>query len=373
LVAPHRSVDPIYDDDTAVNTACILRVAWPEDVARPRVGVVQDGGTKPYWTKYRRFLRENSFDYRFVDIHASSWTEDLAGLDILVWRVGSRPHEIEEARKKIFYMEEFAKLLVLPSARAASLYEDKVLQSWVLAHVGATVPNTIVSFSETDAIEQVSALGPEVVWKIATGAGSAGVERLRADRARRAVRRAFSIRGRRTYWPHLNQKGYVYLQSLERDLTVDVRVFVIGPILLGYYRMVPRGDFRASGMGIEIPGALPAEAMEEAWRIATTLDVGAMSVDFISDPELRRFKAIEMSAFNQLDSAHECQVDGVPGAYVRLGQGNYVFQPGRVWVPELALARALARMCGLDADKLLVDAVTSGQEPGGEPAAEMEA
>jgi glutathione synthase/RimK-type ligase-like ATP-grasp enzyme len=361
VVAPRRAASEIWDDAALVDVAPPFTVAWPEQVARPFVGIVQDGGKKPHWTKYRRFLSENSFDFRVVDIHGSSWTDDLSGVDILVWRPSSRPHELEEARKKIFHMQEFLHVPVYPGLRAVNMYEDKVVQSWVLASLGADAPTTVVSFSEVDAVEQVAALGPEVVWKIATGAGSAGVERLSARRSRAAIRRAFSMRGRRTYWPYLNQKGYVYAQSYEQGLTVDVRVLVVGPVLSGYFRDAPAGDFRASGMGLERRGLMPARAMEEAWRIARSLDAGPLSVDFLSDPGLQVFKVTEMSAFNQIDSPFECQLDGVPGVYIRRGEQAFDFHPGRYWFQELSLAYVLARHCGIDADALLRDAVTKGQ------------
>ena len=156
---------------------------------------VRDVGEKPYWTKYQRFLCANSFPYSFVDIHVGSWIEKVRDLDMVVWRPTSQPCELDEARRKIFYMQEFMGLSTYPTLRAINMYEDKVLQSWALQAVGADTPATVASFSETDALREIAALGSEVVWKITTGAGSAGVEGLSADRARAAVRRAFSARG----------------------------------------------------------------------------------------------------------------------------------------------------------------------------------
>jgi glutathione synthase/RimK-type ligase-like ATP-grasp enzyme len=329
-LAPGRTAPVVVDDSDVLDIAPPFLVKWPADTKRPQVGLVQDVAADPHWTKYRRFLSSNSFPFRMVDIHGDSWREELADLDMVVWRPGAQLWELEEARRKIFYMSEFLGLVTYPSPRAVTLFNDKILGSWALQHAGAEIPKTVASFSEADALEKLAALGPEVVWKIAAGSGSAGVERLSARRARAAVRRAFSTRGRRTYWPYVNQKSYAYAQSLERDLSTDMRIIVVGPLLFGYYRDRPRRDFRASGMGLVRREGLPADALEEAWRIAGRLDVGAVAVDFITDQELGRRKAIEFSSYIRVDDPEELRVDGTPGVYVRQSAGSFVFRHGRI-------------------------------------------
>jgi glutathione synthase/RimK-type ligase-like ATP-grasp enzyme len=253
-------------------------------------------------------------------------------------------------------MTEFLGLATYPSLKAVTLFNDKILGSWALRQVDADCPETVASFDEADALARVTGLGPEVVWKTAAGSGSAGVERLSARRARRAVRRAFSTRGRRTYWPYSNQKGYVYAQTLERELTTDLRVIVVGPLVFGYYRDTPKGEFRASGMGLVRREGLPSEAMEEAWGIAQRLGVGAVAIDFITDPALEKRKVIEFSSYIRVDDPEELRVDDAPGVYVREKPGSFVFRQGRFWFPEVALAEALCRTMGLDPGRLLADA-----------------
>jgi glutathione synthase/RimK-type ligase-like ATP-grasp enzyme len=357
LIAPRRATDPLCDDAEHVDVAAPFRVAWPEDVARPRVGLVQDTGAKPYWTKYRRFLETNSFPYRIIDIHSNSWLEGLRDLDMVLWRPGSQFHQLEEARRKIFHMHEFLGLSTYPTLRAITLFSDKILESWALQSAGVDVPETVASFDKADALKEIAALGTEVVWKIASGAGSAGVERLTARRAKAAVRKAFSTRGRRTYWPYANQKGYAYAQTLERDLRIDMRIIVVGPLLFGYYRDAPPGDFRASGAGLLRSGALPPEALEEAWRISDRLGIGAVAIDFIVDQDGSRRKIIEFSSFIRVDSPDELVVDGTPGVYVRQDVGRFEFRQGLYWLPEVALALALGQACGVDADGMLLEAV----------------
>jgi hypothetical protein len=362
-IAPRRTTPLVVDDSASLECAPPFLVKWPAGKERPCVGLVQDAAGDPHWTKYRRFLSSNAFPFRTIDVHGSFWLDQLADLDMVVWRPGAQLWELEEARRKIFFMSEFLGLSTYPTLRAITLFNDKILDSWALQNAGAEIPKTVASFDEADALEQIGTLGPEVVWKIATGSGSAGVERLSAHRARAAVRRAFSTRGRRTYWPYANQKSYVYAQTLERDLPIDMRIIVVGPLLFGYYRDTPRGDFRASGMGLQRREGLPAVALEEAWRIAARLDVGAVAVDFITDQGLRRRKAIEFSSYIRVDDPEDLWVAGEPGVYVRQGVGSYAFLQGRYWLPEVALAEALGRACGLETQQLLIDSVGAPAAP----------
>jgi glutathione synthase/RimK-type ligase-like ATP-grasp enzyme len=357
LLAPHRTAADIRDDSEHLEVAPPFIVRWPDEVPRPRVGLVQDTDSYPYWTKYRRFLEANQFPYRLVDIHRSSWLVELEGVDVLVWRPNSEPYELEEARSKIFYLNEFRGLKTYPSFRAVTLYEDKILQTWVLKSLGVETPPTVTSFSLADALEGVEDLGDEVVWKITTGSGSFGVELMDAAQAQAAVRRAFSVRGRRTYWPYLNQKDYVYAQALQQDLRSDMRVIVVGPLLMGWYRDAPPNDFRASGMGRERMEGIPPDALEEAWRVSRSLGVGAIAVDYVVDQNHASRKAIELCSFTGVHTLDQLRVDGRPGVYIRRAPGVFDFHEGRYWLQELALAEALARASELDADQLLRNSV----------------
>jgi hypothetical protein len=345
------------DDSDDLGIALPLIIRWPDDMRRPFVGLVQDLGSCPYWTKYRRFLEANAFPFRLIDIHRRGWLEDIEGIDMLVWRPRSAPFELEEARRKIFYMTEFLDLRTYPNLRSVMLYEDKVQQAWVFRSLGLATPSTLASFSLSDTLENMGGLGKDLVWKVATCAGSFGVERMSVRQARRAARRAFSARGRRTYWPYANQRGYVYLQTLERDLRTDMRVTVVGPLLFGFYRDAPTGDFRASGMGRERKEAIPEAALEDAWRAAHELNVGPLAVDFIVDRDLKTHKAIELTAFTGLLTQDQLQVDGRCGVYVRRSQGRFDFVERSHWLHELALAQAIGSAYGLDTDRLLLEAV----------------
>lgn len=357
LVAPRRAERRIVDDSSELEAAPPLVVNWPAETPRPRVGLVQDAGSHAYWTRYRRFLETNGFYFRLVDIHRNSWIDMMDGLDMVVWRPDSAPARLEEARRKIFYLNEFLGMKTYPTFRSVGLYEDKLLQAWLFASLGLDTPPTVTSFSRRDAFEGLKELGDDIVWKITTGSGSCGVELLNARQASAATRRAFSTRGRRTYWPYVNQKGYVYAQALQRDLRTDMRITVIGPLFFGFYRDAPPKDFRASGMGRERMEALPHDALEQAWRISREVALGPVAVDFLVDRDLRQRKVTELSGFTGVLTLDQLHVDGRPGVYIRRAPGRFEFHQGRYWVQELALAEALGLACGVDTDRLLLEAV----------------
>ena len=73
LIAPRRTALRVVDDSADLDIAPPLLVEWPAGRRLPRVGLVEDAAADPYWTKYRRFLQNNSIPFRMVDIHGDSW------------------------------------------------------------------------------------------------------------------------------------------------------------------------------------------------------------------------------------------------------------------------------------------------------------
>ena len=137
-----------------------------------------------------------------------------------------------------------------------------------------------------------------------------------------------------------------------------MRIIVVGPLLFGYYRDTPKGEFRASGMGLVRREGLPAEALEEAWRISEKPGHRRRGGGLHHRRhDSGRRKVIEFSSYIRVDDPEELWVDGAPGVYVRERPGSFAFRPGRFWFPEVALAEALCRSSGLDTARLLVDAV----------------
>ena len=223
------------------------------------------------------------------------------------------------------------------------LYEDKITQYELLRLHGLPVVDTFVSHSGDETMEYLATCRYPLVWKITAGSGSLGVELIRTRRsAERCVRRVFSFAGRRTYWPYVSQKNYVILQDYVPNAGPDIRVIVIGPMTFGYYRDVPAGEFRASGMGTVRLEAPPEEAMRLARRAAEALDLPHVAVDMIADGEGTDLQIIELSSFWQIRTPGQLLLDGESGAYVfDATKDEYRFVPMCVWSQELALKRVI--------------------------------
>jgi len=333
---------PLEDGPELEHAESVL-LDWPPDVRKPHVGLVPDTDEFPYWTKYRRFLQSNDISFEIYDIHRSSWLAEASRFDMVVWRPMSYPHELEECRRKFHLLESRLGVTCYPSFAEAVLYEDKIAQFDLLRHYGLPVIDTFVSHSEEEAMGHLASCAYPVVWKLTAGSGSFGVE-LALDRrsAERWVRRVFSFSGRSTYWPYVGQKNYVYLQRLVPNAGYDVRVAVVGSMVFGYHRDVPRGEFRASGMNLLRWDPPSLESMRVARRVAEALDLPHVAVDMLSDRSGKDLKVIEFSSFFQMESPCQLRPGGVPGAFVfDEPEGEPRFVPMRVWLQELALRRVM--------------------------------
>ena len=333
-----RSWPQPRDDSLEMAAAPPVTMDWPAGVPKPKVGLVRDGDIFPYWTKYRNFLVENQIDYEIYDIHRSDWRRRAAQFDLVVWRPMGFPSELDECRRKFYVLERHMGKVCYPCLDEALLYEDKILQYELLRLHDIPVIDTFVSHSREETVAGLSRWRYPAVWKIAAGSGSYGVE-LVPDRrtAERWVRRAFSFSGRRSYWPYMGQKDYVLVQPLVLNEGFDLRVLVVGDVAVGYYRQVPEGDFRASGMGLVDKVVLPTDAVKLARRAAQALDSPCLAVDMLRDTA-GELLVIEVSAFIQMETPEQMMVNGVPGVMVG---DECRFRPCRVWMQELALERVL--------------------------------
>ncbi|WP_334103097.1 ATP-dependent carboxylate-amine ligase [Mesotoga prima] len=314
-----------------------LRLVKQNGMSIPMVGLVKDSDRKNYWAKYERFLKNNEIPYDFYDIHSHDWLEKSTEFDLIVWRTASSASELDEARKKIFVLEKYMGKLCFPTFNMIMIYEDKVLQHYLMKLKGLSEIETYVSNSIEDALALSKKLGVPLVSKVNPGSGSSGVELVRSHKAaRKLVKKVFSYNGRWTYWPYLRQKDYVLFQKLQRNDGYDLRIIVIGNYVFGYYRDTPKHEFRASGLGVVRKEDLPVRAMDIARLVASKFDLPTVAVDFLYDSIEDKFYIIEMSSFIRVDTAEQLHVNGVPGVYT-YEDGKYKFEAGKFWIQELSL------------------------------------
>jgi glutathione synthase/RimK-type ligase-like ATP-grasp enzyme len=327
----------IVDDRHELDVAEQVLISWPSDCAKPKVGLIQDRKIPPYWTKYERFLQNNQFPFEYYDIHRSDWLAISKRFDVIIWASEGAAPEIEEQKRKTYLLEKFCGKVCFPSFETLMWSEDKIYQYEWLRMFDFPVIETFISHNAVEALAKIQQLDYPLIAKVPVGAGSLGVELVKNLKEAKAItKQAFSPAGRRIYWPYFRQKDYVYFQKFMPNAGYDLRVIAVGNKVFGYYRDVPQGDFRASGMGIVRKGTLSEDAVHLAMQVINKLGLVIAAVDMLRDSS-GKFHIIEMSPLIQVDTAGQLHVDGVPGAYVFSSSRTYTFEPGMFWIQELAL------------------------------------
>ena len=331
----------VVDDSARIEDAEVVRIDWPEEVPKPRVGIVRDVEKFPRWTKYRRFLEYNGFPYGLYDLHAHDWIERARPFDVVVGLVSNETDRLQETRVKYHFLESYLGKACYPSASQALLYENKCLEAYIATACGLPFATTHISHRKEDALAMLEAARFPLVSKVNGSSGSIGVELVRTPReARRIIRQAFSKTGRSIHVPWFRQKDYVYFQEYVPNDGYDIRVILTGDRAFGYYRKVLKGDFRASGMNTVERRELPEEAIRVARTVRQHVRGPLLVVDMVRGLD-GRYVIIEYSIVCLHDRAEDLQVDGVPGVYVIGDDGAVRFEKGRYWFHEFALRQFL--------------------------------
>jgi len=335
---------PFYvDDRDQLDNAEIVRIDWKVSVKKPRVGIVQDYDQYPKWTKYRRFLENNSFDYDIYPIHCHDWIEQAKRFDIIVGLPSNSIYDLCECRCKYEILETYMGKICYPSSAHTRLYEDKSLEAYISKVTSIPFANTYISNDKDDALTLIKNLKFPVVSKIIPSSGSVGVEMVRnVKQARRIVNHAFSMSGRKTHLSYYQQKDFIYYQEFIPNDGYDHRVVVVGDWVFGFDRKVLPHDFRASGMGIEEKKELSEESMRIALQVNKIIQSPILAVDMVHGLD-GSYYIIEFSPLCQTNSSEELQVNGTPGVYKYEADGSFHFEEGRYWLAELALRQLLLR------------------------------
>ena len=246
-----------------------------------------------------------------------------------------------EAKAKVELLSRVFNKEILPKEEALWFYEEKIKQQWLLDINQIPCINTFITYSYTEALEYINKAEYPFISKENTSSASQGVFMVKTkSQARKLVDSVFNS-GRRTTTPYLRQKNYVIFQEYTPNYGFDLRVIVIGDQFLGYYRNIPKNDFRASGAGIYLKKEIPQEALLLAQKVRDTFPKTYMlAVDMLKDKRDDLFKVIETSIFIGVDTCEQLKVEGVPGVY-RYKDGQFHFEPGRYWIQELALKEAM--------------------------------
>src|SRR5512138_3779482 len=118
---------PIADDRQELEVAQPVLLPWPEDLPKPKVGLVQERENPPYWTKYERFLRNNNFPFEYYDVHASDWRAASDRFEVILWAM-ERVALLEEHKRKTYLLEKRCGKACFPAFDTLMWNEDKIFQ-----------------------------------------------------------------------------------------------------------------------------------------------------------------------------------------------------------------------------------------------------
>jgi glutathione synthase/RimK-type ligase-like ATP-grasp enzyme len=330
---------PQVDDRDQLDSAEKVLITWPEHCPKPRVGLMCDQRNYPYWTKFERFLKNNQIPFDYYEAHRSNWLAAAGQFDIILWvPEWSIFYVLEEMRRKAYILEKFCGKVCFPSFDTLMWEEDKLTQYELLRMNNFPLVETFISHDLREILKKLSQLEYPLVAKSSIGAGSMTVELVKDSRqAERITKTIFSRVGRMTFLPYFRQKNYVYFQKFQPNEGYDLRVIVVGNIVMGYYRDVPKGEFRASGMETLRWEAIPEDAIKLGREVARKFGEVVMAVDMLRDSRDRKLYITELGAAYYIDFPGDLIVDGVKGIYVFNSLGEYNFQPGVYWTQELIL------------------------------------
>ena len=326
-----------------------VRINWPKDLPKPKVGVIQDKGESPRWTKHCRFLETNKIPYEFYDLDSINWLENAKKLDVIIGIYSCQPYYLEQILRKYYVLEQHLKKKCYPNFSDALLYEDKILEAYLSEIYGFPFITTYVYNCMNEAMQAAPRFTYPIISKIVPCAGSVGVEMIYSEKqCLSVIKKAFSVSGRKTHAPYACQKNYVYFQDYVPNDGYDIRIIVVGQMVFGYYRKALEGDFRASGMGQVEKRELPPEAMQIARKVTDTLKSPMLVVDMLRGND-GKFHIIEISPICKIETPEQLHVDGKPGVCIFSEDGTFRFEEGRYWVHELALKEFLIKNYIFDA------------------------
>lgn len=312
--------------------------------------------------------------FDIVDMDCDAWVDGVRGRDLVLWKPSFLgPRSASHFKEKIYFMEEYLGLLVVPSFHTIWHFESKVAQAYLFRERSVPTPRTVVSFSQSDALRQLDAANLPLVFKASHGASSSNVrmvnsasdarrlidnvfcaENWRAHRAQRSQRSSrvlglLTLPRKMWFWSKVRQKlshdelfNVAYWQEFVANNPADLRITVIGDRhAIGFWRRNRPGDFRASGSGLlDYETAIPEAAVRYCIGLNCRLGFDSMAYDLLFRGD--EFVIVEMS-YGYLDKA----VFDAPGHYALDDDGRLLYAAGHVMPQELWVDWALLKLSRL--------------------------
>jgi len=272
-----------------------------------------------YWIEY---CREKGIDYKIVDCYQSDIIDQLSDCEALMFHHHHTHSKDTLFAKQLLYALESTGKVVFPDFKTGWHFDDKVGQKYLFESIGAPLVKSFVFYSKKDALNWIDNTTFPKVFKLRGGSSGSNVRLAPSKReAKEIVKRAFGRgysnfnawgifldrydhfrKGKESFFGvikgigHLliptpyarvagREKGYAYFQDFIPDNTHDIRITYVANRVFALRRGVRKGDFRASGSGIQAHdiSKIPLEAVEIGFEVSKKLGLQVGAYDFILD------------------------------------------------------------------------------------------
>lgn len=255
----------------------------------------------------------------------------------------SSPRDWLFARQLLLSVEEMG-IKVFPDIRTCCMFDDKIGEKYLLESLDLPLVKTWVFYYKKEALDWARSASWPKVFKLRAGAGSKNVVLVKSySQCKRLISTMFGpgipsanvaghIKGTAKIIkkspmfvlkkigriPHYikgimerrklpRQRGYCLFQEFVPNNKSDIRIVVVGDHAIGLRRMVPAGDFRASGSGMIDYDyrKIPIETVQTAFRCAQRLKSQSLAIDFVTT-ESGEFLIVEISYGYSAPAYYSC-------------------------------------------------------------------
>ena len=257
-----------------------------------------------------------------VDCYKSYIIDQLSDCDALMFHHHHTSSKDTLFAKQLLYALESTGKIVFPDFKTGWHFDDKVGQKYLFESIGAPLVNSYVFYSKREALDWADQTSFPKVFKLRGGSSGSNVRLAPTRRkAKVLINRAFGrgfanfnawgifldrydhfTKGKEsllgvvkgighialpTKFAHVagRERGYAYFQDFIPDNTHDIRITYVANRVFALRRGVRKGDFRASGSGIQVHdlSKIPLEAVKIGFEISKKLGLQVAAYDFVLD------------------------------------------------------------------------------------------
>ena len=252
------------------------------------IGLIKDESAKydgyNWHDRYAEFFLERKCEVAFLDFKKKNWQElvEIGNHDALMWRAWHRPADRDNAKNKIYYIDIILKKRIFPNWNMYWSYDNKIRQLMILKRLKIPHPKTFVSYDFKESLNFVKNCPLPIVSKCSEGACGDNVKLIKRRKAlEKHIKKIFNDKGIKTFFPHIKQQGYVYLQEYFA-VDKDLRIITIGnEIALAFWREGEDWKHNVSKGAKISPKNIPKEALDLSLKIVSKLDFPWCAFDMI--------------------------------------------------------------------------------------------